>query len=45
MNKEEQKAILVIVKNYLGCPVDAQALADAMVLLMGATQDTASPTE
>jgi hypothetical protein len=45
MNKEEQKAILVIVKNYLGCPVDAKALTDAMSLLLGATQDTASPTE
>lgn len=45
MNKEQQKAVLVIIQNYLGQPVDAQALEDATALLLGATQETASPTE
>ena len=45
MTTKQQKALLIIMKNYLGCPVDAQELTDAMALLMGTTQDTASPTE
>lgn len=45
MNKEQMKAVLLIIKNYLGEQVDAQELVKAQATILGQTEETANPNE
>lgn len=45
MNKEQMKAVLLIIKNYLGEQVDAQELKQAQATILGQTEETANPNE